>query len=81
MDWLIGVLLTVLVAALVVGWSTYVFMATMRTTFPFAPEELQRFNVRKKLASKGIVPTDGPRRGLYYHTPLAKIQRHLHPKG
>ena len=80
-DWLWGVLLTMVAAGLLVGWSTYVIFATKRTNWPFDAKELARFDVVAKMERKGITPETDGEKGLYYQTPLAKIQRKLHPKG
>lgn len=80
-DWLWGACLTMVAAALVVGWSTYVFMASNNTSWAFSPKEMARFHVQERLARKGIQPSTGPGTGLYYRTPLAKLQKKLHPRG
>lgn len=80
-DWAIAAVLTLLSAGTLVGWMTYVVMATRNTKWPFDERELVRFNVKSKLERHGVKIDNRPGHGTYYKLPLAKIQKKLHPKG
>lgn len=80
-DWVVGILLTLVAAAVLVGWMTYVIMATRNTEWVFDKKELARFDVVKKLECRGVKIDNSPGQGTYYKTPLSKIQKRLHPRG
>ncbi|MGI6216616.1 MAG: HXXEE domain-containing protein [Coriobacteriales bacterium] len=52
LEWVSGILWAVFCAAFFLGFTTYVLMASRKTTWPFAPEEMERFGVRDKMAAR-----------------------------
>lgn len=52
LDWVAGVLWAMFCAAFFLGFTTYVLMASRKTAWVFAPEEMERFNVQEKMAAK-----------------------------
>jgi fumarate reductase subunit C len=51
-DWVAGLVWAMFCAAFFLGFTTYVLMASRKTTWPFASEEMERFGVREKVAAR-----------------------------
>lgn len=81
-DWLWGILFAGVTAGFCVAFMTYAVFASRKTRWPFAPEEMKRFDVEGKIAARGVViepmsseNATGP------VVMLSALQKKLHPQG
>ncbi len=77
-DWLWAILMAMFCGGFLVGFLTYAVFANRDSRWPFAPVEMERFNVKEKLTAKGIVieAGNGATKGPF--AIMQKIQRKLH---
>ena len=81
-DWLWGFLYAAAAGGLLVGFMTYAVFASRKTTWPFAPEEMARFDVEGQIAQRGVAIASGSSENA--KGPFAmmqRVQRRLHPQG
>lgn len=79
-DWLWAFLYAAVSAGLLIGFMTYAVFATHRTEWPFAPEEMQRFDVEGKITARGI-SIDPAANAQGPAAIMQRMQKRLHPSG
>ncbi len=79
-DWIIAIGYTALMAGFGVAFLTYAVFADKNTKWAFAPEELERFDVIRKVQERGIViDTSEEKKGFGPIGKMQEIQKKLHP--
>ena len=68
-DWTIGIIYTIIATVFILGFLTYVILANRNTKYVFDEVEMNRFNVKEKIAKKHIVIKSNSNK-----TPLAMIE-------
>ncbi|MCI1666277.1 MAG: hypothetical protein LKI25_07985 [Atopobiaceae bacterium] len=79
-DWVWGILFVAVSAGVCVAFMTYAVFATRKTAWPFAPEEMARFDVEGKVEARGVaIESQEDAKGPFVM--LRRLQCRLHPNG